>query len=109
MWTGVPSVSDLASLKTNFGKQLIDLISTIKPINKKEMCGNLEPSCYDLLLKTLQFNCDKRITIKEVLVHPYFAEFHKESDLLINAKKIKVPIKDNTKLSLKEYRSLIYE
>ena len=34
-WTGVPSVSDLRSLKTNFGKHLLDLISTIKPLDRK--------------------------------------------------------------------------
>lgn len=35
MWTGVPTMNDLDSLKTNFGKQLIDLISTVKPMNKE--------------------------------------------------------------------------
>ena len=49
MWTGVPSLSDLQSLKTNFGKHLIDLISTIKPMNKKDLVGNLDPLCFDLI------------------------------------------------------------
>jgi mitogen-activated protein kinase 15 len=35
MWTGTPTMNDLEALKTNFGKQLIDLISTIKQANKK--------------------------------------------------------------------------
>jgi hypothetical protein len=35
MWTGIPTMSDLSALRTNFGKQLLDLISTIKPMNKK--------------------------------------------------------------------------
>jgi hypothetical protein len=63
---------------SDLGKQLLDLISTVKPINKKEMCGNLEPACYDLLLRTLQFNCEKRIVIGDVLTHPYFSEFYKQ-------------------------------
>lgn len=64
MWTGVPSLNDLQSLKTNFGKQLLDLISTIKPMSKKELTSHIDPVCLDLLEKTLQFNVDKRITIE---------------------------------------------
>lgn len=77
MWTGVPSISDLHCLKTSFGKQLIDIISSIKPLNKREATANLQHSCFDLLQKTLQFNCQKRITMEQVLRHPYFAEFYK--------------------------------
>lgn len=63
MWTGVPSISDLQCLKTSFGKQLIDIISSIKPLNKRDTVPQLDHNCFDLLQKTLQFNCEKRITM----------------------------------------------
>ena len=39
--------------------------------------------------------------LEDVLKHPYFSEFYKESDVEKSSKKIKVPVKDNTKLTLK--------
>jgi len=50
---------------------MLDLLSKIKKINKNEWFQNISNSGYDLLTKTLQFNPDKRITMLEVLQHPY--------------------------------------
>lgn len=55
-WTGVPTMADLKGLKTHFGRQLLDLISTIKPISRKETVGDIDPKGFDLLEKTLAFN-----------------------------------------------------
>lgn len=41
--------------------------------------------------------------------HPYLKEFFDPADLNIHCKKIKLPIDDNRRLSLKDYRALIYE
>jgi len=40
--------------------------------------------------------------------HPYLKEFYRKNDLIIETKKIRVSIDDNERLSLKEYRNLIY-
>jgi mitogen-activated protein kinase 15 len=101
MWTGIPSLADLSALKTNFGKQLLDLVSTIKPVNKKELHAGMDPAAYDLLLRTLEFNCEKRVSIGEVLTHPYFAEFYRPSEIPSNVRKVQVAVNDNTKLTLK--------
>jgi mitogen-activated protein kinase 15 len=33
-WTGPPTLNDMKSLKTDFGKEMLELLSKIKKINK---------------------------------------------------------------------------
>jgi mitogen-activated protein kinase 15 len=35
MWTGPPSQSDIESLKTNFGKEVLELVSRTKKANRR--------------------------------------------------------------------------
>ena len=57
---------------------MLELLSKIKKINKNEWFANISNSGFDLLSKTLQFNPEKRITMLEVLQHPYLREFYNE-------------------------------
>lgn len=41
--------------------------------------------------------------------HPYLSSFYDSKDIVRSKNKIKVPIDDNQRLSLKEYRNIIYE
>jgi hypothetical protein len=34
-WTGPPTIQDLKALKTEFGKEMLDILGKIKPIPKK--------------------------------------------------------------------------
>jgi mitogen-activated protein kinase 15 len=34
-WTGPPGIQDLKSLKTDFGKEMLDILTKIKPKNRK--------------------------------------------------------------------------
>jgi hypothetical protein len=45
----------------------------------------------------------------DILKHPYMREFYSSEDLISSENKIKVLISDNQKLTVKEYRSLIYK
>ena len=65
----------------------------------------------DLLGKLLQFNQNKRITVKKPLEHPYVAEFHDQcSDAEITCNKpILIPIDDNIKYTVREYRQKLYD
>ncbi len=50
---------------------MLDILSKIKKVPKHEWFPNISNSAYDLLSKTLQFNPEKRLTMLEVLQHPY--------------------------------------
>jgi len=50
---------------------MLDILTKIKPVNKKEWFTNSPPDAFDLITKTLTFNPDKRPTMLEVIKHPY--------------------------------------
>ena len=50
---------------------MLDLLSKIKPVNKKDWLPHCPPDGLDLLNKTLEFNPEKRYTMLDVLKHPY--------------------------------------
>ena len=57
----------------------------------------------------LQFNPKKRPKISEILKNPYLANFSNIKEEIESKNIIKPPVSDNTKLGLKDYRSLIYD
>ena len=80
---------------------MLEILSKIKPINKKDWVPNCSESGLDLLNKTLEFNPDKRYTMLDILKHPYLREFYSAEDLILSDQKIKVSVDDNEKLTLK--------
>lgn len=67
---------------------MLDLLSKIKPLNKKEWLPQCPTDAMDLLIKTLEFNPDKRYTMLDILKHPYLDEFYSSDDLIVSAHKI---------------------
>jgi mitogen-activated protein kinase 15 len=108
-WTGPPTIQDLKSLKTDFGKEMLDILTKIKPLSRKEWFSNCSADAIDLIARTLSFNPDKRPTMLEVLKHPYLKEFYSKQEIVESESKIRIEVDDNQKLSLKEYRALIYK
>lgn len=66
------------------------------------------PEALDLLRRLLHFNPDMRISPEEALRHPYCAQFHNPHDEPVAPAPITIPIDDNTKYSISEYRERLY-
>ena len=62
-WTGPPNIQDLKSLKTEFGKEMLDILTKIKPLNRNNWITNCPPEAMDLIDRTLSFNPEKRPTM----------------------------------------------
>ena len=60
------------------------------------------------MLKTVQFNPNKRLTAEQILKHPYVRQFNKLNQTE-NIRKIYLEISETKKKSVKEYKKLIYE
>ncbi len=60
------------------------------------------------MLKTVQFNPNKRLTAEQILKHPYVRQFNKINQTE-NIRKIYLEISETKKKSVKEYKKLIYE
>ena len=79
-----------------------------KPLNEWFKAGT-PTDAIELVVKMLQFNPKKRPKISEILKNPYLANFSNAKEEIESKSIIKPPVSDNTKLGLKDYRSLIYD
>jgi mitogen-activated protein kinase 15 len=87
---------------------MLETLKTVKQRNPKDWFSNAEDSVRDLMSKMLVFNPNKRINIDQILKHPYLEEFHDPPNEPICEHRIVPNISENRKLSMKEYRMLIY-
>lgn len=58
----------------------------------------------DLLRKLLTFNPSHRYTVEEALEHPYLRDFHDPQEEISFKGAIRIPVDENTKYSIKDYR-----
>ena len=107
--TGKPSKDDIIALQSDLANTMLETIPSIKTKNLKNMFKNGSANAIDLLGKMLQFNPSKRITIDEALQHPFVEAFHQKEKETVCDKIIKIPMDDNTKYSVKEYRQRLYD
>mmetsp|Transcript_22911 Transcript_22911/g.3775 ORF Transcript_22911/g.3775 Transcript_22911/m.3775 type:complete len:110 (+) Transcript_22911:757-1086(+) len=62
----------------------------------------------DLIRNLLHFNPNKRLTIEQTLRHPYVSQFHNPEDEPNCPYTVRIPIDDNHKFSIREYRERLY-
>lgn len=104
---GRPAPDDIAALQSPFAATMLDSM----PIDPKpflQVFPKASSEAEDLLRKLLHFNPFKRITAENALRHPYLAQFHNPIDEPICSRIIRIPIDDNTKLTISEYRERLY-
>lgn len=75
-WTGMPKKTDIEALGSDVGVSMLDNLNNIrlKPNHESLKCD--DKIAMDLINRMLQFNPKRRITIDEILKHPYLQEFH---------------------------------
>lgn len=58
------------------GHEVFKLLGRIKKCNRRELVPSASDECLDLISKMLDFDPEKRLTIEQILAHPYLAEFY---------------------------------
>ena len=109
--TGKPSKEDILSIQSELAATMLESIPAVKTKSLKSLFPGANSVELDMLSKLLQFNPNKRLSVEAALNHPYVAEFHeqyKETEITAN-RLVKIPIDDNIKYSVKEYRQKLYD
>eukprot|EP00915_Cephaloidophora_sp_WS-2016_P003846 GHVH01005209.1.p1 GENE.GHVH01005209.1~~GHVH01005209.1.p1 ORF type:complete len:355 (-),score=36.24 GHVH01005209.1:356-1420(-) len=105
---GRPHERDIVAIDSPFAATMLESVPVRKQKSFRDTFRNSTPDALDLLEKLLRFSPEDRITVHEAIQHPYVAQFHKPSDEPHCTKIITIPIDDNTKLDLNEYREKVY-
>ncbi|KAM3134463.1 Protein kinase domain [Paramecium bursaria] len=104
---GRPTSQDVASVQANLAQQILSNIPMRQRIGFTNFFPKANPQAMDLMRRLLSFNPEQRITVEQALKHPYVAAFHNETQE-ITTKPIIVPMNDNQKFSIKDYRDALY-
>ena len=107
---GKPRQEEIDSIESPLAAHIIASINTAK---KKLPLDSFFPGCsedcLDLLARLLVFNPKKRITSDQALKHKYLKDFHNPKEEIDCPFVIQIPMNDNKKFSIKEYRESLYE
>uniref|UniRef100_A0A7S0RHL1 Mitogen-activated protein kinase n=1 Tax=Pyramimonas obovata TaxID=1411642 RepID=A0A7S0RHL1_9CHLO len=106
--TGRPTQDDIDAIQSPFAATMLESLPPVRARSLRELFPTASPEAEDLLIRLLQFNPNKRINAEEALRHPYVAQFHNPADEPYCEHVITIPINDNTKYSISEYRDKLY-
>jgi mitogen-activated protein kinase 15 len=107
-FTGRPSADEIEAIKSPFAGTMLE---SIPPVSKKtlnDMFPGASVEALDLLRRLLQFAPSRRITAESALSHPYVSQFHNPDDEPGVKGGISIPIDDNTKYTINDYREKLY-
>ena len=106
--TGRPSGEDVDAIQSPFAATMLESLPPSRRRRIAHVFPNAGEQAADLLSKLLEFNPNKRISAEEALRHPYLAQFHNPADEPSCDHIISIPIDDNTKYTIQEYREKLY-
>merc|ERR1719183_1052652 len=106
--TGRPSPEDVDAIKSPFAATMLESLPMSRPRPLNEMFPSASVEALDMLRLCLNFNPAKRISAKDALRHPYAVQFHNPEDEFDCDRVIRIPIDDNTKLTVQDYRERLY-
>eukprot|EP00928_Gymnodinium_smaydae_P082076 TRINITY_DN654_c0_g3_i1.p1 TRINITY_DN654_c0_g3~~TRINITY_DN654_c0_g3_i1.p1 ORF type:complete len:468 (+),score=130.06 TRINITY_DN654_c0_g3_i1:135-1538(+) len=106
--TGRPSPEDIEAIKSPFAATMLESLPMSRPRPLQEMFPTASQEALDLLRQCMQFNPSKRLSATEALRHPYVLQFHNPEDEFDCDRAIRIPIDDNTKLTVQDYRDRLY-
>lgn len=70
---------------------------------------NIPTDALDLINKLLVFNPLKRLNADKALEHPYVSKFHNTQQEVVMPTNVTIPLNDDVRLSVDDYRNKLYE
>jgi len=106
--TGRPGTSDIEAIKSPFAATMLESLPASRSRPLHEMFPSASREAHDFLRTCLQFNPSKRISAADGLRHPYVVQFHNPEDEFDCDRAIRIPLDDNIKLTVQDYRERLY-
>uniref|UniRef100_A0A6P7HAB8 Mitogen-activated protein kinase 15-like n=1 Tax=Diabrotica virgifera virgifera TaxID=50390 RepID=A0A6P7HAB8_DIAVI len=95
---------------SGIGSSMIKNASAVQKIPLVSILGNNVPTdAIDLINRLLVFNPHDRLTAEEALEHSYIARFHNPDQEISLEMSVTVPLNDDVRLSVDDYRNKLYE
>lgn len=105
-----PTPDDILAIKSEYATSVIQRMLLKPQVPLEDLLQPSVPAdALDLLKGLMVFNPDKRLSAEQALEHPYVAKFHnlaREPSLNYD---VILPVDDDTKLSVVQYRNKLYE
>eukprot|EP00929_Paragymnodinium_shiwhaense_P003862 TRINITY_DN104560_c0_g1_i1.p1 TRINITY_DN104560_c0_g1~~TRINITY_DN104560_c0_g1_i1.p1 ORF type:complete len:510 (+),score=120.24 TRINITY_DN104560_c0_g1_i1:84-1613(+) len=106
--TGKPTQDDIDSIKSPFAATMLEGLSIGRARPLQEMFPSAPAEALDMMKRCMMFNPNKRFSAKEGARHAYVVQFHNPEDEVDCEQPINIPIDDNTKLTVEDYRERLY-
>jgi mitogen-activated protein kinase 15 len=106
---GRPTERDIKAMKISQLDKILPTLKTKKVKSFTQMFRHLPPEATDLLRGMLNYNPSKRLSVEEILKHPYFEKLHNPAEEISCDHIFELPLNDNERKSVKIYREAIYE
>jgi len=106
--TGRPTPEDIDAIKSPFAATMLESLPMGRARPLQEMFPTASKEALNLIAECMHFNPSKRLSAQEALRHPYVLQFHNPEDEFECDRPIRIPIDDNTKLTVQDYRDRLY-
>jgi mitogen-activated protein kinase 15 len=106
--TGRPSAEDIAAIKSPFAATMLESLPASRTKSFAELFPAASLDAVDLIRLSMHFNPTKRASAAALLKHPYVVEFHKPEEEQDCKNVISIPLDDNKKLTVQDYRDRLY-
>jgi mitogen-activated protein kinase 15 len=105
---GKPKPEDIESIESPHAATILSSINVSKKKSFQSFFTNASELALDFLRRLLVFNPHHRLTVEEALKHKYLEQFSSPEEEIVCDHVIRIPMDDNTKFAVKEYREAIY-
>lgn len=105
---GKPKPEDIESIESQLAWNIIGSINITKKKTFHSFFPKASEVAIDLLKRLLVFNPNNRLTAEEALKHKYVEQFSSPEEEIVCESIIRIPMNDNKKFSIREYREALY-
>ena len=107
--TGKPKSEDIDSIESPVAWNILASINVTKKRSFQSFFQGASEEALDLLKKLLIFNPSQRLNAEQALKHKYVKDFSSPEEEISCDHVIYIPLNDNKKLTIRDYREALYK